>query len=118
MLYRYRKLKVKDIKHTWPIKEVDDYKDVNYPWDKLKSSILEGGYNPEEHKYISVTLDNIIIDGHHRKEVLTEIYGGEYTIIVKKNIFPFLLTILPPTVLYIIFRPFVYIYEKIKGNTP
>ena len=64
----------------------------NIRWDnkqkKLKKDILDGKYvNGLNNKYIYLSRDNVVIDGHHRISALLEKYGDDYTIVVKRNPF-------------------------------
>ena len=61
-------------------------------WDdkqkKLKKDILDGKYvNGLNNKYIYLSRDNVVIDGHHRISALLEKYGDDYTLVVKRNPF-------------------------------
>ena len=55
---------------------------------KLKKDILDGKYvNGLNNKYIYLSHDNVVIDGHHRISALLEKYGDDYSIVVKRNPF-------------------------------
>ena len=55
---------------------------------KLKKDILDGKYvNGLNNKYVYLSRDNVVIDGHHRISALSEKYGDDYTIVVKRNPF-------------------------------
>ena len=64
-----------------------------YPWQALKDSIQKEGYDPEKYGYIAVrTRTNEegerkfqVINGNHRIEVLSVLYGPDYTLKVRKT---------------------------------
>jgi hypothetical protein len=58
------------------------------------------------------TLDNVILDGHHRKEVLIDLYGEDYEVTVKKFIVPFVFLVI---IVLIIINPIKYIFWKLAS---
>lgn len=66
---------------------------ILYPWEALKNSIQKDGYDPEKYGYISVRTRNgsegkryfQVVNGNHRIEVLSALYGPDYTLKVKKT---------------------------------
>jgi hypothetical protein len=64
-----------------------------YPWEALKNSIQKEGYDPEKYGYIAVRTRKEkdgkrqfqVINGNHRIEVLSVLYGPDYTLKVKKT---------------------------------
>jgi hypothetical protein len=61
----------------------------NYKWGSLKKSIVKNSYNPKKYGYMYLTKDNFILDGHHRKDVLQNLYGENYEIYVRKWFFTY-----------------------------
>ena len=98
-MYYKTKVKIKDIHHSFP-KGGYRYGDEGYDFEGLKNTIVTNGYNPQKFKYILVSLGGTILNGHHRKEVLTELYGEGYEVVVKRCILPFVFILLFWTLTY------------------
>jgi len=82
-------IRVKDIKFNFIEKRTCNYvKQSWYNWDELKDSLNTHGYNPEKHNYITISSDNICVDGNHRLFLLKQ-SQEEKVIKVKKIEYPF-----------------------------
>ena len=70
-----------------------DFNSNRLNWDdeqlKLKKVINDGGYKDGLNSFITITKDNILLDGNHRVSLLKEKYGNDYYIVVKKSLFTF-----------------------------
>lgn len=70
-----------------------DFNPNRLNWDdkqlKLKKVINNGGYKDGLNSFITITKDNILLDGNHRVSLLKEKYGNDYDIVVKKSLFTF-----------------------------
>jgi hypothetical protein len=74
--------KIKDLK---PLYKVSSFRFEENPeeYEKIYNEIKKNGFNDKVSK-IFVSLDNHIINGHHRIEILKKIYGDEYVIKVRR----------------------------------
>lgn len=55
----------------------------NEEQSQLKDKIIKEGYQPERYGYPEISNSNVCIDGHHRLVILKELYGEDYTLMVK-----------------------------------
>ena len=74
--------KIKDLK---PLYNVYSFRFEENPkeYEKIYNDIKKNGFDYKVSK-ISVLIDNHIINGHHRVEILKKIYGDEYEIKVRR----------------------------------
>tara|TARA_Y100000592_G_C5393444_1_gene279398 strand:+ start:241 stop:876 length:636 start_codon:yes stop_codon:yes gene_type:complete len=69
----------------------NNFKTNELNWDKkqlkLKKVINNGGYKEGLNTFVTITKDNLILDGNHRVSLLKEKYGDDYKILVKKTLY-------------------------------
>ena len=85
------KVRLKDIWSSIYKDKKPNLKSWFYGWDKLKKSIVENGYDPENFTHMEVYKSEdddskyILINGNHRLKILEELYGLDYEVTVNLN---------------------------------
>ena len=102
----YKRIKLKDIKQSNCV----DYKSSR---KKLSETFISEGYNPRI-GFISVGLDNKILNGNHRYCLLLKKYGGEHIIIVRKKMITYGVINFITTLVFFILLPIIFPYYMIK----
>ena len=102
----YKRIKLKDIKQSNCV----DYKSSR---KKLSETFISEGYNPRI-GFISVGLDNKILNGNHRYCLLLKKYGGEHSIIVRKKMITYGVINFITTLVFLILLPIIFPYYMIK----
>ena len=74
--------KIKDLKPLFKVKSFR-FKGKPEMYEKIYNDIKKNGFDYNVSK-ISISIDNHIIDGHHRVAILKKIYGDDYTIKVRR----------------------------------
>lgn len=77
-------LKFVSNKKTLSVDNTTDITDWSDEQLELKKKILNGGYVDGFGSPITITRDNICVDGHHRLSLLKELKSPDYVITVKK----------------------------------
>lgn len=93
-------------------------KDQKYYWSKpdkieLIDSVNTNGFDSEK-SVISVSNDYYIIDGHHRCEILSDMYGPDHKIFVKKYFFSRTMYILTLSSILLLLSPIIIIIYILK----
>ena len=93
-------------------------KDQKYYWSKpdkieLIDSITENGFDSEK-SIITISNDFYIIDGHHRCDILMNMYGPDYKIFVKKYFFNRKTYIITLSSILILLSPIIIIVYILK----
>lgn len=93
-------------------------KDQKYYWSKpdkieLIDSINTNGFDGEK-SVITISNDYYIIDGHHRCEILKDMYGPDYKILVKKYFFSRTTYIITLSTILLLLSPIIIIVYILK----
>jgi len=85
------KIKIRDIWSPIYKNKIPDFKSWFYGWGRLKKSIVDNGYNPEDFDYM-IVYENLepgdnkpkytLINGNHRVKILEELYGLDFEVTV------------------------------------
>lgn len=104
--------------------KLKDLKTINknqlYYWGepkkiKLIEDIKESGFDSKK-SVIKVTKDNYIIDGHHRCKILTDMFGGEHKVIVKRYFYSRKLYVFVVSIILIILSPIIIMNYILKNG--
>ena len=88
------KVKLKDIWSPVYTDKTPNFKSWFYGWGRLKKSIVNNGYKPEEFTYMDVykNLNSedtksryTLINGNHRLKILEELYGLDFEVTIRVN---------------------------------
>jgi hypothetical protein len=83
----------------------------DYDWDFLINKIKSEGFNPEKYGYITISSNNVILNGHHRFKILKKLYDDDYEIKVRRLRLHYFLLL---TVGLLIILPITLIFNFIK----
>lgn len=105
MFGKYIRVKLKDLT---PIRTISwSQEQLDMKWEIINN------YNPRI-KTISISSDYKVCDGNHRYTILLDHYGGEYEIIVKKQVYSKRVYKFFSFIIGITILPFFLIYLFIK----